>query len=113
MSSMANDWNNVEAEVNRIIAGSEKPFDDDTIANVQDLLAFVRDRYPIPKVSKGYWSTILLDWESTTRGPLQIEVFGDRLEIYHFKPTFDVWNESHKTGQPFSPKFVAELPPVV
>ena len=25
MSSMANDWNNVEAEVNRIIAGSEKP----------------------------------------------------------------------------------------
>jgi hypothetical protein len=108
-----NDWNDVGVEIDRIIAGSVKPFDADTIANVQDFLAFLRERCVIPVVSKGYWSTILLGWELTASGPLQIEVFGDRLEVYHFKLTFDVWNEAHKAGQPFSARFVAELPSAV
>ena len=89
----------VSGLIDRIIAGSAKPFDADTIANVQHFLAFLRGRCAIPMVSKGYWSTILLDWELTASGPLQIEIFGDRLEVYHFKPTFDVWNEAHK-GRP-------------
>lgn len=77
-----------------------KPFDADTIANVQDFLAFLRGRCAIPVVSKGYRSTILLDWELTASCPLQIEeAFGDRLEVYHFKPTFDVWNEAPQ-GRP-------------
>jgi hypothetical protein len=106
-----NDWNDVGVEIDRIIAGSVKPFDTDTIA--KDFLAFLRGRCVIPVVSMGYWSTILLDWELTASGPLQIEVFGDRLEVYHFKLTFDVWNEAHKAGQPFSARFVAELPSAV
>ena len=111
MSSKEVNWRDTEVEINRIIADSEAPFDADTISNVRDVLVFLQDRCPIPKVSKGYWSTISLYWEVTPRGPLEIEVFGDRLEVYRFRPTFDVWDESHKPGQPFSPQFVAELPP--
>jgi len=110
---MANDWKEVECEVNRIINESTEPFDIDTIENVRDFLAFLRDRYPIPMVSRGYWNTILLNWESAARGNLQIEIFGDRLEIYHFEPKFEVWYEPHTAGQRFSPALVAELPPLV
>jgi len=51
-----------------------------------------------------------LQWKETSSGPLEIEVFEDRLEVYRFEPTFGVWYEDHKSGQPFSPSFEAELP---
>ena len=111
MSSKGVDWTNVEMQISHITGDSLEPFDADTISNVRELVAFLQGRCPIPKVSKGYWRTILLYWEVTPDGPLQIEVFGDRFEVYRFKPTFGVWYEGHKSGQPFSPRFAAELPP--
>ena len=92
-------------------AQSAEPFEPNTVANARDFLAFAQGRCPIPKVFKGYWNTILFDWGSTTAGPQQIEVFNDRLEVYRFEPTFSVWYEPHKAGQPFSPRFLAEFPP--
>ena len=110
---MANEWENVETKIDKIIAGSSEPFDVSTIENVRDFLVLVRGRYAIPGVSRGYWSTIILDWESTARGDLEIEIFDDRLEIYHLKPKLEVWYEPHTAGLAFSPELIAELPPVV
>jgi hypothetical protein len=112
MSSKEVDWTDVEAEINRIVADCKDPFDADTLSNVRDLVSFLQGRCPIPKVSKSYWSAILLDWKETPCGPLQLEVFDDRIEVYRFKPKFGVWYENHTSGQPFSPRFVAELPPL-
>ena len=110
MSSTEPNWPAVETEISRIIADSKEPFDDDTISNARDLVAFLQGRCSVPRVSKGYWSSISLQWKETSSGPLEIEVFEDRLEVYRFEPTFGVWYEDHKSGQPFSPSFEAELP---
>ncbi len=43
-------------------------------------------------------------------GLLQIEVFDDRLEVYHLKESeTDIWHEEHHPGAVFSHKFLAEL----
>lgn len=105
------DWDAVEVEIDRIIAESPEPFTPETKANARDFLGLVRGRCFIPEVFKGYWSTILIEWGDTPRGPLQIEIFNDRLEVYRFydKRT-DIWDEVHANGEPFSPAFLAELP---
>ncbi len=111
MQPALGDWDGVGAEVNRVIAESPKPFTPETIANVRDFLKLVRDRCPIPAVAKGYWSTISVAWGTTSRGPLEIEIFGDRLEVYRFyDQRTDIWDEPHASGEPFSPAFLAELP---
>jgi hypothetical protein len=106
-------WTNVLAEIDRIIGASTEPLDANIIGNVRDLMGLLQGRYRIPAIGKGYGNTICLDWPTTTAGPLQIEVFDDRLEVYHFEPAFDVWYELHQPGQPFTSTFVAALPPLV
>jgi len=102
-----NDWQAFEAEMGRIIsAETEKPFTPETIAQARDFLAAVRDRCPIPEVGKGYWSTIIFDW-----GLLQIEIFGDRLELYRFfDRRTEIRHVSHRLGEPFPPELMSELP---
>jgi hypothetical protein len=58
-------------------------------------------------VAKGYWSTISLSWPK-----FEIEVFEDRLEVYHFKDDgrTDIWYEMRKPGGAVSEKFPDELP---
>jgi hypothetical protein len=106
-----NDWTAVEAEINRIIAESVSPFASETIANVGDFLKFVRGRCPVPKISKGYWSTISFTWHTTPSGPLEIEIFGDRIEIYRFYDRrTDIRHVAHVPGEPLAPELIAELP---
>ena len=113
MSSPLSGWTDVQANIDRIIEDAAEPFNAETIGNMRDLMGLLRERYPIPEVGKGYWNTICLDWQTTAGGPLQIEVFEDRLEVYHFEPAFDVWYELHQPGQPFSTKFMVTLPPPI
>jgi hypothetical protein len=105
------DWSDVEAEIKRIIASSREPFDPDTIAQVADLMSFMRPRCPVPEVAKGYWSTIRFMWDNAMPGPLEIEVFGDRLEVYRFfNGRTDIQHVAHVPGAPFSAELAAELP---
>ena len=103
---MADGWRGVEAEINKIVAQAAQPFEEDTIANASDLLNYLRGRCPTPDtVDKGYWDTICFTW-----GNIEIEVFGDHIEVYrlHDQRT-EIWHEAHRAGDPFSPKVLAEL----
>ena len=104
MSKMS--WDFVESEIKRIISEAQLPFDPDTIANAQDLLETCRLNAPLPvAVAKGYWSTISLSWPR-----FEIEVFDDRLEIYHFNDkSTDIWYEGHQPHESFSQRFLDEL----
>jgi hypothetical protein len=110
MSSSPGGWTDVEASVDRIIGDATHVFDASTIENARELLGLLKGRYPVPEIGKGYRNTIRLIWQTTVAGPLEIEVFDDRLEVYHFEPAFGVWYEPHRAGEPFTPKFMAALP---
>ena len=105
-------WQTVEAEIGRIISAERaQPFNPATIAQVQDFIAFVRDRCPVPDgVGKGYWSTISLSWPSGPHG-FEVEIFGDRIETYRFYDRrSDIRHFSHCPGSPFPPDLIAQLP---
>jgi hypothetical protein len=104
------DWKAVDAEIERIITASvEKPFDSNTIANVREFVSFAREHCPVPEVGKGYWSTICFSWETTP--PLEIEVFGNRYEVYQFYDRrTDIREVKHIPGSPFPPELAAALP---
>jgi hypothetical protein len=103
---MMDGWTAVEVEIARIVAESGKPFDPATIAHINDFLAHVRGRCPIPEVAKGYWSTICFSWE----GIFDIEIFSDRFEIYRFfDRRIDIRHFAHVAGEPFPPEVMAEL----
>ena len=103
---MADGWRGVEAEINKIVAEAREPFEQGTVANAQDLLAFLRERCPTPdSVDKGYWNTICLSW-----GNFEIEIHDDHIEGYRsYDQRTDIWHEEHKPGDPFSAKVLAEL----
>jgi hypothetical protein len=103
-------WTAVEAEIDRIIKGSgEKPFDQSTIANIREFVRFAREHCPVPEIAKGYWSTIRLSW--TTTPPLEVEVFGDRFEVYRFYDgRTDISEVRHIPGTPFPQDLAADLP---
>ena len=105
--SQFRDWDAVEAEVVRIVSMSIQPFATDTVSNTRDLIAICRLKCPVPAaVQKGYWSTVSLSWSQ-----FEIEVFEDRLEVYHFfDRNTDIWDEYHVPGKPFSQRFLRELP---
>ena len=105
--SHISDWDAVEAEVVRIVETSIQPFAADTISNTRDLIAICRLNCPLPVVvEKGYWSTVSLSWSK-----FEMEVFEDRLEVYHFcDKSTDIWYEYHCPGEPFSQRFLSELP---
>jgi hypothetical protein len=110
---MSKDWPAAEAEMKRIISGEqEKPFTSDTIAQAHDFLRAVREHCSVPEqVRKGYWNTIIFGWTTGPRGPLDIEIFGDRLELYHFPDRrVDITYVPHVPGEPFPPELIAELP---
>jgi hypothetical protein len=102
------DWDEVRVEVDWFVAKPREPFDPGTLANAKELISICRGRCPLPTwVAKGYSSTVSLPWPK-----FEIEVFQDRLEIYHFngdKKT-DIWYEMHEPGGAFSEKFLDELP---
>jgi len=99
-------WDNVRMSVEKLVADSPEPFDPNTVANVGDLLAVCLERTPVPaSVDEGYWSTVSFSWED-----FEIEVFGDRLEVYRFyDQRSKIWYEEHRPGAAFTPKFLAEI----
>ncbi|MDP1965878.1 MAG: hypothetical protein Q8K93_27185 [Reyranella sp.] len=100
-------WTAVETEVARIIAESPKPFTAETVSQIDDFLKYIRGRTTVPEVAKGYWSTLRVMWGKT----LEIEVFGDRFEIYKFwDGGSDIRYILHVPGEPFSADLDAELP---
>jgi hypothetical protein len=104
----SSDRDAVEARVVRIVAESPKPFDAETIAQIQDFLSYLRGRTTIPEVAKGYWSTLRVMW---VKDKFEIEVFGDRLELYRFHDQrTDMRNVFHVPGEPFAMDLNAELP---
>ncbi len=110
MSSSFNEWMHVQAAIDRIVESAVEPFHPDTVGNVRDLVDLLWGRFAIPEVKEGYWNTICLDWPTSDDGPLRIEVFADRMEVYHLEPAFDVWFERHRPGEFFSAKFITAVP---
>jgi hypothetical protein len=110
MSPSFHEWVRVQANIDRIIEGAAEPFHPDTIKNARDLIDLLWGRFAVPEIVEGYWNTICLDWQTTDDGPLRIEVFSDRMEVYHLEPAFDVWCELHRPGQFFSPRFITTVP---
>jgi hypothetical protein len=103
----SDDWATVEAEVARIIAESSEPFTAATVAQIKDFLTYIRGRTPVPMVAKGYWSTLNVWWDE----PLQIEIFGDRFEVYKFRDRrTEIRAVYHVAGDPFPPDFDIDLP---
>ena len=104
------DWAAIEAEIDRIIERSGA-FESETIAQVRDFLRLIRGRCPVPKVAKGYWSTISFYWDETVGGPIEVEVFADRLEVYRFfDQRTDIRHTAHAPGEAFPSEFVSGLP---
>ena len=102
------DWDEVQIEVDRFVAESPEPFDPGTLANAEELISICRSRCKLPTwVAKGYWSTVSLSWPK-----FEIEVFQDRLEVYHFNDdkTTDICYEMHDPGGAYSERFLGELP---
>jgi hypothetical protein len=102
-------WPAIEAEIERIIRVTvEEPFDRDTIANAHELLRFARERCPIPSINKGKWSTICFSWDHPA---LEVEVFGNRFEVYRFYDRrTDIKEVRHTPGNTFPQGLAAELP---
>ena len=103
---MSDGWDGVAAEINRIVSQATEPFDAETLGNVRDLMAVLRDRCPTPDaVDKGYWSTVCFTW-----GNFQIEVFSDHLEGNRFyDQRTDIWHDDHMPGEAFSQRVLTEL----
>jgi hypothetical protein len=98
----------VERAIELLVAENPEPFDSNTVANAHDLVLRCRADVSIPThVVKGYWSIVSLSWPK-----FEIEVFEDRLEVYHFNDdkSTDVWYEEHRPGEVFSKRFLDELP---
>jgi hydroxyethylthiazole kinase-like sugar kinase family protein len=106
MSGEFSGWDDVQIKVDQLAAGSPDPFNPKTVANARDLLAVCRNGTPTPtNVAKGYWSTVCFSWIG-----FEIEVFDDRLEVYHFyDQRSEIWYEEHQPGESFTPRFLAEL----
>ena len=66
---------------------------------------------PAPNIWPGYWPTFCVDWNLPSVKNLKLEVFAGRVEVYRYNETlFDVWDEAHELGGPFSDDFLNELP---
>jgi hypothetical protein len=103
-------WTAFESEIDRIVRECvEEPFDHDTIANVRALARLVRETSPIPHITKGYWSTMCFSWDTTP--PIEIEVFGNRFEIYRFYDRrTDISELKHIPGHQLPAELAANLP---
>jgi hypothetical protein len=105
------DWAAIEAQIDGIVQRSGGAFALETVAQVRDFLQLIRGRCRVPRVSKGYWNTISFAWDETVGGPIEVEVFKDRLEVYRFfNQRTDIRHTVHAPGEPFPQEFVNELP---
>ena len=101
------DWAAVPEVVQQIAADGPEPFDAALIANTGDLVEWLTRFAPDPVVLRGYWPTIIFDWDACS-----IEVFADRLEL--FRPggdgqPLDFVYEFHEPGFAFSKDFADDL----
>ena len=82
---------------------------------IRDLFDLLRSQgRPAPTVGPGYWPTFCVYWAAVGAENLQLEVFGDRVEVYRFHDgRTDIWYEEHVPGEGFSEAFVRELPAAV
>jgi hypothetical protein len=107
MSSAESNWDEVEAQVRRIVSECTESFDPTTVANAGAVLAVIRNKFALPEVFQGKWPTIRFCWGREW----EIEVFSDHVEVYRFPADgrFDVRHYSHLPGEPFSAELMAEL----
>src|SRR5215469_15317436 len=103
-----NSWSAVVAEFERV-AAIDSGFSAETLAQARQFLDFARTQCPIPcEVDKGYGPTISISWKEPA---FEVEIFSDRLETYRFYDgRTDIRHWEHVVGQPYSDKFVVELP---
>lgn len=109
---MSGSWAEVRQTVEDVIAERPEGFDAEVRAAMADVLALMEtlDRAR-PYIGPGYWPTFVLNWDEPGFENLQLEVFGDRIEVYRFHDQrFDVWDETHAPGEGFSEAFIRELP---
>ena len=106
MSLPERNWDEVEAQVRRVVSECAEPFDRATVTNASDVIALMRDEFSVPDVFQGYWPTIRFCWGADW----EIEVFSDRIEIYLFHPQpTDIQHYPHVPGDPFSAELRARL----
>lgn len=105
-------WERSRREVESCIAERPDEYQAATVAVMNDVLELLRKTgRPAPNIWPGYWPTFCVDWDLAGVENLRLEVFDDRIEVYHYNETlFDVWDEMHAPGSVFSEEFVKELP---
>jgi hypothetical protein len=104
-------WTAIELEIDRIIDGNGDgaPFDKDTVDSVRDFVAFAREKCPVPEVGRGYRSAIRFSW--STRPPIEVEVYGDRFDLYRFHDgRTEIKEVRHTPGTAFPQALVSDLP---
>lgn len=109
---MSGSWADVRQIVDQVIAERPDEYDVDVRAVMAEVLGLMEtlDRAR-PYVGPGYWPTFLLNFDEPGFENLQMEVFGDRIEVYRFgDQLFEVWDEKHTPGESFSEAFIRELP---
>jgi hypothetical protein len=99
-------WDSVRLAVDSVFSTQLDRFEPNTVANVVDVLSACERLTKIPDgVKKGYLTTVVLWWDKS-----ELEVFGDRVEVYRFhEKDTDIWYEEHTPGESFTPRFLAEL----
>ena len=106
------DWDRVQSEASAIVGERPAEYDAATRQNLTQLIDLLRTtRRPAPELVPGYWPTFRVTWVAPGCENLEIEVFGDRYEVYRFfEGKTDIWDEDHQPGGSFSAAFLAELP---
>lgn len=109
---MSGSWAEVRQTVDDVIAERPEGYDADVRAIMADVLALMEALdSALPYIGPGYWPTFLLNFDEAGFENLQLEVFGDRIEVYRFgEGLFEVWDEKHTPGEGFSEAFIRELP---
>ena len=108
---MQDEWTAFETEIDRIIAENAATFTSATISQVRNFVPIIRSRCSVPGVAKGYWGRSLRVFWTTVVPSLEIEIFGDRFEIYRFRDRHtDIRHIEHVPGEPLPAGLIAELP---
>lgn len=109
---MSGSWAGVEQTIEDVVAERPDEYGSEVRAAMADLLALMeRINSARPYIGPGYWPTFVLNFDEPGFENLQLEVFGDRIEVYRFTDQlFDVREEKHVPGEGFSEAFIRDLP---
>ena len=108
---MQDKWTALETEVDRIITENAAAFTSEAVAQVRNFLPVIRSRCSIPGVAAGYWRKSLRVFWTTVVPSLEIEIFGDRFEVYQFRDHHtDIRHIEHVPGHPLPAELIAALP---